>query len=114
MSLSDPERQRLAELERLWNEKFIQQPKLPTSALLTGAVSMAMACGAGLFLFSNWLRKYAWIWIVLSVLFGLTNRYFAWHWYNHVVIPWDTERKATYAEMTELRRRADADGAPAA
>ena len=95
--------QRLAQLERLWNEKFVQQPKLPTEALLTGALAMALGFGAVLFLLSNKVRHYAWIWIALSVFCGLLNRFFAARWYRRVVIPWDLERRAVAEEMKELQ-----------
>ena|GEM_PF-1785316 len=95
---------RLAELEKLWNEKFVQQPKLPTSALLTGALSMALAFGAVLFFLFKWVRGYAWIWVVLSVVAGLFNRKFAHDWYTHVVVPWDADRRATAAEIASLKQ----------
>ena len=101
----DFERVRLTELERLWNEKFIQQPKLPTSALLTGSLSMAMACGFVLFVLSAWMRRYAWIWLVLSVAVGLLNRFLAHRWYTKVVLPWDTERRATSQEIKLLQQK---------
>jgi hypothetical protein len=99
----DQKQKRLAQLERLWNEKFVQQPKLPTEALLTGALAMALGFGAVLFLLSYKVRHYAWIWIALSIFFGLLNRFFAARWYRRVVIPWDLERRAVAAEMKELQ-----------
>lgn len=92
----------MAELENLWNEKFIKQPKLPTSALLTGALSMALAFGCVLFILAVRVRQYAWVWLVLSVATGMLNRFLAGHWYRCVVVPWDIERKATAAEMKVL------------
>lgn len=102
-ALSDAEQ--LAALERRWAEKFEEQPKLPTSALLTGAVSMALAFGAVLFLLSKWMRGYAWIWIVLSIAVGVINRLLAARWYKEVVIPWDLERRSTAQQIQELRAR---------
>jgi len=96
--------QRLADLQRIWNERFIQQPKLPTSALLTGAVSMALAFGFVLFMLSALMRRHAWIWLVLSLLFGGINRLLARQWYRKVVVPWDQDRRATAAEMEQLQR----------
>jgi hypothetical protein len=99
----DDSRQRLEQLERLWNEKFVQQPKLPTEALLTGALAMALGFGAGLFLLSYKVRHYAWIWISLSIFFGLLNRFFAARWYRKVVVPWDIERRETAARIAQLK-----------
>jgi hypothetical protein len=96
---------RLAQLEQLWNEKFIQQPKLPSSALLTVAVSMAMAFGGVLFLLSAAMRQHAWIWFVLSAFLGVLGRIFSQRWYKNVVIPWDTERRATAKEIKELKEK---------
>ena len=97
--------ERLAALERRWKLEFEQQPKLPTQALLTGAVSMAMAFGAVLFLLSKWMRGYAWIWIVLSLAMGAINRVLAARWYRNEVIPWDLDRRKTHQEIMELRAR---------
>jgi hypothetical protein len=94
---------RLAQLERLWAEKYIQQPKLPSSALLTGALAMALGFGAVLFLMSAWMRSYAWIWIVLALICGAVNRVLSARWYRDTVVPWDEQRRATKAEMERLR-----------
>ncbi len=99
-----PDAQRLAELEQLWNQKFIEQPKLPTSALLTGAVSMAAGFGAVLFFLSP-LRAHTWFWVCLSLGFGAVNRVLAARWYRRVVIPWDAERRATAQELAVLREK---------
>lgn len=88
----------------MWNEKFIQQPKLPTAALLTGALAMAMGFGLVLFMLSAWMRPHAWIWLVLGALAGVVNRLLARRWYKTVVVPWDQERRATRAEIESLRR----------
>ena len=108
MALNENDARRLEDLQQSWNERFIQQPKLPTSALLTGALSMALAFGCGLFLLSVRVRGYAWIWLVLSVLMGFLNRILARHWYRHVVIPWDSDRRSTAAEIKALEQRRDA------
>jgi hypothetical protein len=100
-----PDSEQLAALERRWAERFEEQPKLPTSALLTGAVSMALAFGAVLFLLSKWMRGYAWIWIVLSIAAGIINRMLAARWYKEVVIPWDLDRRSTAQQIQELRAR---------
>ena len=102
--MTDSEKQtRLAELERIWRERFMKQPKLPTSALLTGAVAMALGFGAVLFLLSATMRQHAWIWICLSAACGVTNRILANRWYRKVVVPWSDERIAMKAEIDALR-----------
>ncbi len=102
--MTESEKQtRLAELERIWRERFMQQPKLPTSALLTGAVAMALGFGAVLFLLSVTMRQHAWIWIGLSAALGILNRFLANRWYKKEVIPWGDERKALKAEIDVLR-----------
>ena len=105
MALQEDEVKRLNELEALWNQRFIEQPKLPSSALLTGAVSMALAFGGVLFLLSAWMRSYAWIWFVLSGATGILNRLLAKNWYQNEVIPWDRDRRATHAELQALRAK---------
>jgi len=96
---------RLAALERRWKLEFEQQPKLPSGALLTGAVSMAAAFGFVLFLLSHWMRSYAWIWILLSLGFGAANRMLAARWYRDEVIPWDLDRRTTHQEIQELKAK---------
>lgn len=96
---------REAALEKLWQEKFVQQPRLPSEALLTGAVSMAMAFGGVLFLLSSAMRRYAWIWFALSITLGLVNRLLAQRWYWNVVVPWDRERRALAQELKTLREK---------
>lgn len=95
----------MQELEAHWKAHFAEQPKLPTSALLTGAISMALAFGGVLFVLSAWMRSYAWIWFVLSAAAGLANRLLAKNWFNNVVLPWDAERRKTLAELQELREK---------
>ena len=99
------DRERLAELERRWNTEFAQQPKLPTDALLTGALAMAFGFGAVLFLASRWVRPYWWIWAALALGTGLLNRFLAARWYRNVVIPWDLDRCAVAKEMQELKQK---------
>jgi hypothetical protein len=109
MSLDIESQKRLAELEGEWNAKFIVgQPKLPSEALLTGAVSMALAFGGVLFALSLSMRPYAWIWFALSGLCGLINRFLARRWYTRVVLPWDKARRTTIAEIQALRQKRDA------
>jgi hypothetical protein len=99
---SDPSKQQ-ARLERLWLDKFSRQPALPTAALLSGALAMALGFCAALFLLSAALRPRAWIWIVLATLCGLLNRWLARRWYRRVVVPWDHERRAVAEELNRLR-----------
>ena len=107
MADSSPEidRRRLAELERLWAAEFARQPKLPTDALLTGAIAMALGFGAVLFYLSHWMRPYWWIWAVLAAGMGFLNRFLAARWYRDVVIPWDLKRRATAHEIQQIRAR---------
>lgn len=87
-----------AELEARWRREFAQQPKLPTSALLTGAVAMALGFGAVMFFmfamangFRTWLGHLAWF-TGLALAVGLLNRYLANRWFTRVVIPWSQAR----------------------
>ena len=64
---------------------------------------MALGVGAVLFLLSPKMRPYAWVWIALSALCGIINRYLANHWYKKDVIPWGNERTALKAEIEALR-----------
>lgn len=96
-------RARIEEIEKIWQERFVYQPKLPSSALLTGAVAMALGFGAVLFLLSAPVRRYAWIFVALSIAFGLTNRFFAHRWYTRTVVPWSAERRALKSELDLLR-----------
>ena len=101
---------RLASLEALWRKRFVEQPKLPTSALLTGACAMASGFGAIFFLigalFSYWTRT----WLVLTLVFtgvsatcGILNRILAQRWYVRTVVPWAEERRALKSEIDTLR-----------
>jgi hypothetical protein len=104
--MTDAERAaRLSALEQHWRERFVAQPKLPTSALLTGAAAMAMGFGAVLFFLSEKMRPYAWIWVALSVSLGLINRLLANRWYKKTVLPWSEERRALKEEIDALRER---------
>lgn len=96
-------RARIDEIEKIWRERFVYQPKLPSSALLTAAVAMALGFGAVLFFLSAPMRPYAWIFVALSITFGLTNRYFAHRWYTRTVLPWSAERQALKSELDALR-----------
>lgn len=109
MSENNPTK-RLAELEAIWRERFIEQPKLPTSALLTGAIAMALGFGTVLFVIGAILTHYATTWITLVAVFGglslccgIVNRVLARRWYKHKVVPWGDERKATKTRIDELR-----------
>src|SRR6185295_528452 len=109
--MTDAERAaRLAELEGVWRARFIAQPKLPTSALLTGACAMASGFGAVFFAIGAVLSKYARAWLTLAIVFGaltliagVLNRWLAARWYRRVVIPWGDERKALKAQIDALR-----------
>ncbi|HLX61748.1 MAG TPA: hypothetical protein VKX17_10745 [Planctomycetota bacterium] len=102
---------RLAELEAMWRARFMEQPKLPSSALLTGAVAMALGFGTVLFLIGAIVTHFVSAWTILvsifgalSLLCGITNRILARRWYRRVVIPWGNERKAMKAEIEALRK----------
>jgi hypothetical protein len=105
MDPTPPERP-LEELERVWRERFSAQPKLPSSALLLGALAMALGFAAAFF-FVAW----AWwilgcVFLTLSILAGLLNRLHAKRWYESEVLPWAAERAALKAEIERLRSRA--------
>ena len=110
---ADPavQQQRLADLEREWDARFAQQPKLPSSALLSGAVAMACGFGAVMFFAFAWLRGFQlsyciWcgIFATLSVALGLFNRMMARRWLRSVEA-WSAERKELNAEIAELRSK---------
>jgi len=101
---------RLFELKKTWAEKYRDQPNLPTSALLTGAV--AMACGFGAVMFfafawtTNFKSNYVWgtaIFATLSLSMGLLNRFFARRWYEMIKV-WHAERVAVQKEMEALKK----------
>jgi len=106
---------RLAELENIWRQRFMRQPKLPTSALLTGALAMACGFGAvffliGLFIAKNAMSRFTEKWLILAsvfgalaILFGVVNRWLAGRWYKEIVVKWDEERKSLKAEIDSLR-----------
>ena len=96
-------------LEEQWRARFEKQPKLPTSALLTGAVSMALGFGAMMFLFF-WYASKTGAWSYHALVFGglavalsLVNRYLAQRWYRHVVVPWSKEREELKARLARMR-----------
>ena len=66
---------------------------------------MALGFGAALFLLTARLRLYAWVWIGLSVIMGLLNRYLARRWYERKVVPWAAERAALKLEIDRKRGR---------
>ena len=108
----------LADLEAEWDRRFAAQPKLPSSALLTGAVSMACGFGAVMFFgfawatgFRMWLPQ-MWIFAGLSLALGLLNRYFARRWFGEVE-RWSAERVALARELEAARAAAGrAEGNP--
>ena len=94
-----------AELEARWHREFEQQPKLPTSALLTGALAMALGFGAVMFFmfalansFRLWTVPLAWF-TGGAVGMGLLNRYLAHRWFTRVVIPWSQARAALKTQL---------------
>lgn len=100
--------ERLRELEADWQARFRLQPKLPTSALLTGAMAMACGFGAVMFLmfatavsFQRWVPQLA-IFTVLALALGGLNRYFAWRWFQQVKL-WSAEREIVSKELEALR-----------
>lgn len=102
---------RLVELEALWRERFVEQPKLPSSALLTAACAMALGFGAVFFLIGAVLTRFAAVWLTLTAIFfplsmtcGVLNRILAHRWYKRTVIPWAEERQALKAEIDALRK----------
>jgi len=106
-AVSEPAR-RLNELEMQWTRRFTLSPKLPTAALLSGAVSMALAFGAMLFFAFSWAVRFrAWtfpagLFLGLSLAAGLFNRWMARRWYR-TVEHWDAERRQAEKEIERLR-----------
>jgi len=95
--------ERLRELERQWNAEFVQQPKLPTWALLSGALSMAMGFGGVLFALFVQYRHLAWIWFLMSLITGIIGWRIAARWYRNTVIPWDARRRKAAEEIEALK-----------
>jgi len=103
--------ERIAHLEAQWNARFIEQPKLPTSALLTGATAMACGFGAVMFLafgvVQHFQQPYLNLLIVfgaLSLTLGFVNRFLANRWYTSVVVPWSDDRKKAADELEALKK----------
>ena len=96
--------ERLKELEKQWQAEFIQAPKLPTWALLSGAVSMALGFGGVLFLLFVQYRHLAWIFFVSSLIVGIIGWRIASDWYRNTVIPWDVRRRQMAEEIQTLKR----------
>ncbi|MBE7467164.1 MAG: hypothetical protein HS116_27135 [Planctomycetes bacterium] len=107
--------QRLAAGQAEFERKFRLEPKLPSSALLTGAVAMATAFGAIMFLMFAWSRKFEdwmggfYVFTALTLCFGAVNRYLAWRWFKQIEV-WSAERQALLAEIEALRREAAVEG----
>jgi hypothetical protein len=97
--------ERLKELEKQWQAEFIQQPKLPTFALLSGAVSMALGFGGVLFVLFVQYRHLAWIFFVSSLIVGILGWRIASNWYRNEVIPWDARRRETAVQIQQLKER---------
>lgn len=105
---------RLAELEATWEARYRLEPKLPTSALLTGAVAMATGFGTVMFVAFAWATGWPRMFVihavvfgVLSLVLGLLNRYFARRWFRSVET-WSAERRSLAAELESLRGPASA------
>lgn len=102
--------QSLEDLEAEWTRRFATQPKLPTSALLTGAVSMACGFGAVMFFGFAWANGFR-VWVpqlciftALSLGLGLLNRYFARRWFKEIEV-WSAEREELARRIRELKNR---------
>lgn len=105
----DDRARRLAELEAAWEARYRLEPKLPTSALLTGAVAMATGFGTVMFVGFAWATGWPKMFVihavvfgVLSLVLGLLNRYFARRWFRSVET-WSAERRSLAAELESLR-----------
>ena len=103
---------RLKALEAEWEARFRLEPKLPTAALLTGAMAMACGFGAAMFLlfaiamhFQHWTLQVA-IFTALALALGGVNRYFARQWFKKVEA-WSAEREQVRREMEALRAGTD-------
>ena len=99
---------RLKRLEAEWEARFRLEPKLPTSALLTGAMAMACGFGAAMFLmfaiamhFQRWTPQVA-VFTALALALGGVNRYIARQWFKKVEA-WSAEREQVLREMAALR-----------
>ena len=97
----------------MWLDKFEEQPKLPTSALLTGAVAMALGFGAIMFLVFAWATQFQSTYTIglaifstLSVAMGLTNRLLAKHWFKQVKA-WHAERIQAATEIDTLKKKSE-------
>jgi len=64
---------------------------------------MAMGFGGVLFFLFAAYRRYAWIWIALSLITGIAGWRIAARWYRHTVIPWDERRKKAAEEIQALK-----------
>ena len=102
----------LAELEADWRRRFVLQPKLPSSALLAGAVAMALGFGAVMFLAFAAATGFHQGYLVPGVLFasgslalGLLNRRIARRWFGEVKV-WSAEREALQREIESARQGA--------
>jgi hypothetical protein len=99
----------LDRLEREWAERFALEPKLPSAALLSGAVAMALGFGFVMFLAFAWLhrfpRSYLWGTLIFgtgALAAGLLNRYLAGRWFRQVR-EWHAQREALRARIEALR-----------
>jgi len=99
---------RLRQLDADWKARFRLQPKLPTSALLSGAMAMACGFGAVMFLmfafavsFQRWVPQFV-IFTALALALGALNRYAAWHWFEQVKL-WSAAREEMLSEIEALR-----------
>ena len=101
---------RLQELEATWSRKFMEQPKLPSAALLTGAIAMALGFGAIVFFSFAWATNFRRTYTVgliifttLSLCLGIGNRILARRWFEEVKT-WSAERKEAASEIERLKK----------
>ncbi|MBI3830439.1 MAG: hypothetical protein HY291_13045 [Planctomycetes bacterium] len=113
--MEEPAAARLKRLEANFDTRYKYEPKLPSSALLTGAVAMACGFGAVMFFmfawanhFERWVQPLA-IFATLALALGFTNRILAKRWFAMVQV-WSAEREALLAEIEALRLDARKNG----
>ncbi|MCW8132221.1 MAG: hypothetical protein KIS92_17875 [Planctomycetota bacterium] len=102
---------RLKRLEADFEARYRYQPKLPSSALFSGALAMACGFGAVMFFmfayangFQRWVPQML-VFGALSLLFGLANRLFARRWFAKVRV-WSSERAQLLDEIEHLKKGA--------
>lgn len=102
--------ERLKRLEADFDARYKLQPKLPSSALLTGAMAMACGFGAVMFFMFAWANHFERmvlplaIFTVLALALGIANRILAKRWFAMVQV-WSAEREVVLIEIEALRAR---------